>query len=95
MDVGSRKLDTAIHHPAISLTGHCGVGLRLVNNADGIVVEQPSTITIGVACEHLTGCWVDFANRGKRLEFAVGERSVSALTIDPLTRIIGRARFWN
>ena len=39
VDVGSRELDTTIHHPAISLTGHRGVGFRLVNDADGIVVN--------------------------------------------------------
>ena len=93
MDVGSRKLDTTIHHPAISLTRHRGVGLRLVNNADGIVVEQPRGIAIGIPRENLAGCWIDLTNRGKSFELAVSERGVSALTINLLTGTISRACF--
>ena len=82
VDVGTGKAHSTIHEPRIGFVGHRGVGLGLVNHADGVFIQQPSRLPIGIARQDVTGVGINFTDGGQSLEGTVGEVGVTTFTIN-------------
>ena len=71
------------------------VRLRLIGNTNGIVVLQPSSLSVGIAGKTQSVVGINFADSGESFVAGVREVDVAALSVVKPLRLNRGAGFWN